>query len=153
MIAEWLYTEWGQNLSGNTLDATIERLSSKVSDNAIPAHFVALHEDEVVGFGALKLHEMDIFPDRVHWLGSIYVHPNYRGRGIATKIVQKIIDESKKFAIDCLSLQTERMDGGLYKNLGWSPIQRVHYHGADVLVMERTAQTKNRHNKSVEATG
>jgi hypothetical protein len=32
-------------------------------------------------------------------------------------------------------LQTERHDGGLYARLGWQPLEEVHYHGVDVLVM------------------
>ena len=42
-----------------------------------------------------------------------------------------------RYGVAMLSLQTEREDGGLYRKLGWVPVERVRYHGVDVTVMER----------------
>ena len=37
-----------------------------------------------------------------------------------------------------LSLQTERPDGGLYRKLGWRPVEEAENHFLRVLVMERS---------------
>ncbi|MCB1100064.1 MAG: GNAT family N-acetyltransferase [Verrucomicrobiae bacterium] len=141
IVTEWLFDEWGRDIPGNSLNSSIERLSSKVSTDSIPVHLVAISAKEPVGFGALKLREMDIYPDREHWLGSIYVHPDYRGQGIATSIIKRAISISESFGVSCLSLQTERLDGGLYTKLGWEPVEQVHYNRVDVSVMERRQRT------------
>ncbi|MDB2356031.1 hypothetical protein N9V89_02245 [Pseudoalteromonas sp.] len=36
-----------------------------------------------------------------------------------------------------IHLQTEKLDGGLYKQLGWQPIEQVNNRGVEVLVMSK----------------
>ena len=38
--------------------------------------------------------------------------------------------------METLHLQTDDLSGGLYARLGWRPLERVHYIGREVLVME-----------------
>ncbi|MFT7606812.1 MAG: GNAT superfamily N-acetyltransferase, partial [Saprospiraceae bacterium] len=85
----------------------------------------------------LKYHEMSIYPDKENWLGGVYVSKNYRGKGIARQIIQKLIVIAGNLNIKKLYLQTENLDGGLYQRMGWKPIEQVNYHNIDVLVMER----------------
>ena len=79
---------------------------------------------------------MDIYPEREHWLGGVYVSEKHRGNKIAEMIVLKIISVAEKLGVKKLYLQTENKSGGLYHHLGWRPLEEVNYRGIDVLVME-----------------
>jgi GNAT superfamily N-acetyltransferase len=80
---------------------------------------------------------LSVFPDYMPWLGSVFVHPDYRNRSIASQLCLEIVSLATSFGAGQLFLQTERLDGGLYARLGWKPIDQLNYRGHDVLVMRK----------------
>jgi GNAT superfamily N-acetyltransferase len=100
-------------------------------------YLLAIEGEIVVGCGALKMREMEIYPEREHWLGNVYVTPGRRGQGVASRLVEAVVVASPRFGVSVLSLQTERPDGGLYAKLGWQHVERVWFLGREVTVMER----------------
>ena len=136
VIAKWYFDEWGSALPGVTLQQIDDRISAMLNRDRIPVHILAMEGEELLGVAQLKIREMDIYPDKEHWLGGVYVAPSARGRGLASRLVAKALELAKTFHVKTLYLQTERFDGGLYASLGWRPIEKVHYNGIHVLVME-----------------
>jgi len=136
-VARWYFDMWGHKASGNTLDKTIERLKTTLNRNQLPLRVVAIEDRQVIGAATLKLREMDIFPDREHWLGDVFVCPAVRGRGVGSQLVGHLIGRATSLHIHTLHLQTEQLNGGLYAKLGWMPSEEVDYHGARVLIMSR----------------
>jgi hypothetical protein len=130
-----MYDEWGYRREGNSYEMTCQRLTGVAANAGLPMYLLAIDGETVVGCGALKLREMEIYPEREHWLGSVYIKPEWRG--IASRLVEAVATASLPFDVSVLSLQTERPDGGLYAKLGWQPVERVWFHGTEVTVMER----------------
>ena len=93
--------------------------------------------NSLLGVVQLKLHEMDIYPERESWIGSLFVEPKYGGKGIGSALANKIVIIAADFGIKELYLQTEAVDGGLYQQLGWHSIETVRSRGVDVTVMVR----------------
>ena len=137
IVANWYYKEWGYLSKESTLTKVTEKLHDYLNTDKIPLIVLAKDNGKILGASQLKYREMDIYPEKEHWLGGVYVSENYRGKGIAEKIIMKIISIAKDIGVHKLYLQTERLDGGLYKRLGWHPIGQVNYRGLDVLVMEK----------------
>jgi len=137
IIAKWYYEEWGYLNKEMTLDKEIENLQAYLNKGKIPLIMLAIDEGELLGAAQLKYHEMSIYPDKTHWLGGVYVSKKHRGKGIAQQIILDLIRVAKKMNIKTLYLQTENIGGGLYSQMGWTPIEQVNYHGIDVLVMEK----------------
>ena len=135
-IAGWLCGEWGDS-TPQSRNQLAEALRSRMSIDSLPMHLVALDRGEAVGFVALKLREMDSYPDREHWLGSLFVPVAERGRGIGGALIEEVIMRSKAHGVTLLSLQTEHLDGGLYRRYGWEDVERTDSRGDHVLVMER----------------
>lgn len=143
--AKWISKSWRREVStirdslfeGSSAENLADGLRSRMSTDGLPMHVIAIRGDKVVGFGALKLREMKICEDREHWLGSLYVPPEQRGRGIASGLIEEIVRRGRERGVTFLSLQTERLDGGLYSKIGWTSVEKVHYKGLEVLVMER----------------
>ena len=99
---------------------------------------VATNDNDLVGAAQLKYREMaEMFPDKEHWLGGVYVAASHRGQGYGSQIVEQIVKMAPRYGVETLHLQTEALDGGLYARLGWTPCARVINRGLDVLVMEQ----------------
>jgi len=88
-------------------------------------HFaIALYEgDDFVGSGGLCLYKELPSPDnrsgKCAYLMNIYVRKEYRRRGIAAKICNKLIDKAKKEGIKKIYLESSDMAIDLYKSLGF----------------------------------
>ena len=136
-IAKWYIEEWGYLCKEKTLEKEIENLQEYLNEDRVPLILTAIDHGELLGAAQLKFHEMSIYPDKTHWLGGVYVSKKYRGKGIAYQLILELIEIARKLNIKTLYLQTENLDGGLYRRLGWMPLEQVNYHGIDVLVMEK----------------
>ncbi len=137
-IAKWYFDEWGYLKPGSSA-ATIEKeLEPYLSKAELPLAITAIDKGEIVGAAQLKFRELDIYPQYEHWLGGVFVVPNYRAKGVASALVKEIIKEAQKMQVEILYLQTQNMTGGLYRHLGWEPIEKVNNRGIDVLVMRNT---------------
>jgi GNAT superfamily N-acetyltransferase len=103
----------------------------------IPFILVATIDNELVGAAQLKYREMaEIFPDKEHWLGGVYIAASHRGQGYGAQIVEQIVNMAPSYGVETLYLQTPALDGGLYARLGWVPCTQVTNRGVEVLVME-----------------
>jgi GNAT superfamily N-acetyltransferase len=136
LLAQWYFDEWGYIEKGNTLNKVTEKLYDYLNTDKIPLIVVAVEGAEVLGAAQLKYREMDIYPEKEHWLGGVYVSKMHRGNKIAEKIIGELVSVAKKLNVYTLYLQTENLNGGLYLRLGWQPLEQVNYRGIDVLVME-----------------
>lgn len=136
-IANWYYDMWGYADPANSVEKTIQRLQGKLNRNELPIPIVAIDPSGLLGTAQLKRHEMDIYPDREYWLGSVYVDPSARGKGIGRMLVSRIIEIAEQSNISELWLQTVAKDGGLYTRCGFKPYNEVQYNGEHVLVMKR----------------
>jgi GNAT superfamily N-acetyltransferase len=136
-IASWYFDQWGHLRKDADLRDFEKKLQCSLNHDKLPLVILALENEEIVGVAELKFREMAIFPEREHWLGGIYVPVENRGRGIAAQLIQQALRIARTYGVATLFLQTERLDGGLYASLGWTPIEQVNYRGLDVLVMEK----------------
>lgn len=138
IIGRWYRKEWGFRLRGETEEESIERLTGYLNRDEMPFILVATNEENILGSAQLKYREMaDIFPEKEHWIGGVFVAPEYRGKGLGSRIAEEIAIRAPSYGVRSLHLQTERLDGGLYLQLGWQPVVQVTNHGMEVLVMER----------------
>ena len=93
-IVKWYYEEWGHSDYVNSIEEEINKLSIFLNEDKLPLILTAIEGDILVGVAQLKFFEMDIYPELEHWLGGVYVAPDYRRRGIA----KLIVEESKNVA-------------------------------------------------------
>jgi len=136
-IAQWYSDEWGYIGEGRSTVELELKLGDYLNHSKLPLIILAQTEGKLMGAAQLRSHEMDIYPDRQHWLGGVYVAPAFRGVGVGKALVEAIIEKAKLLGVNSINLQTEEMSGGLYSALGWQAVEQVNYHGIDVLVMEK----------------
>jgi len=135
-LAGWFYEEWRHN-STDLTPAIIEgKLNQRLNRDRVPLVLVTLRDDSPIASASLKIQEMETHPQYLHWLGSVYVLPKYRGIGIGSKLVQYSINEAKRLAVHDLYLYT-RSHENFYTRLGWKAVERPLYHGRRVVIMKQ----------------
>ncbi|PKG75519.1 GNAT family N-acetyltransferase [Shewanella sp. Choline-02u-19] len=137
-IATWYSNEWGYIGEGRSVGELELKLKEYLNHDKLPLIMVAFDKGTFFGAAQLRCHEMDIYPQREHWLGGVYVAPSSRGIGVGKALVEAIIEKAKALGVTSINLQTEDISGGLYRSLGWQTVEQVTYHGIDVLVMEKS---------------
>jgi GNAT superfamily N-acetyltransferase len=136
-IARWYFDEWGHLRPDAGPERIVAKLQGSMNRDRLPLILLAMDDQDVVAAVELKYHEMDIYPEREHWLGGVYVAAEHRGRGVAARLIGHAVAKAAALGVEILHLQTERRDGGIYARLGWLPVERVNYRGVDVLLMQR----------------
>ena len=138
ILSRWYYDEWGHLKPDESIEHMRSEVEAYTNRDAIPFILLAVRNNDIVAAAQLKFREMaEVFPDKEHWLGGVYVPADYRGRGYGSLIVERIAGMAPRYGVQTLYLQTEARDGGLYARLGWTPCAQVKNRGRNVLVMER----------------
>ncbi|MGS0683188.1 GNAT family N-acetyltransferase [Shewanella sp. 125m-7] len=137
LIAKWYSDEWGYIGEGRNTKELELKLKDYLNHDKLPLIILAQDGNELMGAAQLRYHEMDIYPEREHWLGGVYVDAKYRGKGVAQALINAVIAKAKTLGVNSINLQTEELSGGLYASLGWQAVEQVIYHGIKVLVMEK----------------
>ncbi len=143
VLASWFYAEWGQGTSDLSVERIERRLRERLNHDRLPLALVGFRDRRPVASASLKIQEMDIHLEYLHWLGSVYVQPEERNQGIGSHLVEQAASEARRLGVEDLYLYTTYSES-LYARLGWITIERVEYHGRSVAIMRRTL-TRNQH--------
>ncbi len=120
-IAEWYFDEWVGPSSSATVENVAESIRAKLaSGESIPLFYIALDEDFLVGVVELKYREHKDYPAYEHWLGGLYVRPEYRGKGVGRMLVEKVKAHAKKSKLPRLYLQCEEKLINMYVGFGFT---------------------------------
>lgn len=134
-LAQWYFDEWGELTQAASVDVVETRLYEYLNADKIPLIIVASVAGELAGAVQLKFREMTIYPDKEHWIGGVYVGKKFRSKKVATILIDRALALAQEMGVKALYLQTIRLDGGLYRKLGWKVFDKVIYRGIEVLVM------------------
>jgi GNAT superfamily N-acetyltransferase len=140
-VAAWYKKYWGPRFPDRT-QKDWER-TIICNENQLPFTIIAIDTDTntPVGTATLKLRGMGDYKANLPWLSSLYVIPEYRGKKIATKLIQQIeIIAKSKFPEIYLYTKT---DGLIYKKLDWIEIETVLIQDTSFRVMKKSLQVSN----------
>jgi len=136
VLAEWHHEQFAAFNPQESVEQRISKLKSRSRRRGIPTTVVALLGDTLVGSASLLKHDMDSRQDLSPWIASVYVHPDYRRRGIGTRLVQHLEGEAKRLGVERLYLFTPDMRP-FYEASGWSVLEDSEYRGHLTRIMEK----------------
>ncbi|MGM0983396.1 MAG: GNAT family N-acetyltransferase [Pseudomonadota bacterium] len=136
ILAEWAHDTWGHLHPGRRLDTAIALMRDECGAGGVPSVFAALQGDAPVGMASLVADDMSDRRDLTPWLASVFVRPEWRGRGIASRLVQRVEEEARVHGHDRLYLYTPDQQA-LYRRLGWRDLEQRYYRGEAVTIMRR----------------
>ncbi|MBS9402266.1 GNAT family N-acetyltransferase [Halomonas sp. TRM85114] len=135
ILAEWAHDTWGHLHPGRSLGSAIAILRDECGAGGVPSVFAALHGDTPVGTASLVADDMSDRLDLTPWLASVFIRLGWRGRGIASRLIQHVEQEAQAHGHHRLYLYTPDQQP-LYRRLGWRDIEQRDYHGEAVTIMQ-----------------
>jgi GNAT superfamily N-acetyltransferase len=125
-IIDWERREWG--------DEWAEVVSAATARDQVPTIYVAVQDGQPVGCAMLIKYDMMTRLDLTPWLGGIYVPPEYRGQGIASRLVAFAMTRAAALKIPTWWLYTAHARS-LYERFGWKFVEMAEYDGGPVSLM------------------
>ena len=140
IVAAWQQTEFGYLTPTVTLEDRAERLRGSLQKDALPMALVALDGDGAPMGSAGILSATITHKHLTPWLSSVYVPGEHRGKGIASALSLRAVDEAAKLGFDRLYLFTPRSET-MYARLGWKTFERIEYDGRPLVLMQRSVSS------------
>ncbi len=117
-VAKYWQAEWARDKSEIGFVKQRNRILKKLNIDKLPFILVAHEDGKFVGTAALFTNDLESRPDLSPWLGGVFVLPKYRGRGMASLLINIVITQAKNIGYKNIYLHTEHT-AGLYEKLGW----------------------------------
>lgn len=118
-----LETENGLKLNDKTLISGVGKCLEKTTNGILnPFYIVATIENEAVGFIGVSPEWSDWWGVEYWWVISFFVKPNYRRKGIATKLFNAVMNKGKTKNIHTFNLRVEKLNSNaieFYKKIGF----------------------------------
>ena len=128
-VRRWLLSEWpewyGQGGPGD-LSADIEAFSQ--SETALPVGFVALRDNEPVGFGSLKQESIPSHKHLSPWAASGFVVPSLRRQGVGEFMLRCIASHAQVMGYARIYCGTST-SVSLLRRAGWQHLESVIHAG------------------------
>ncbi|MCE3026562.1 MULTISPECIES: GNAT family N-acetyltransferase [unclassified Salinicola] len=139
-LARWTYAAWGALYPEESWPQWRDHLRRQCGEQGVPSVFVAIAEEagrEIpVGTASLTESDLDSRPELTPWLASVFVPPAWRGRGIASALVERVAEEARVGGCPGCYLYTPDQQA-LYARLGWQTQEELDYRGERVTLMWR----------------
>jgi GNAT superfamily N-acetyltransferase len=137
LLASWMLKTWGHYNPNGSLEGTEQKLKGHLNTDSLPLMYVALNDEVPIGICALRQTD-GIQPQHTPWLGSLYVVPEFRRRGVGEVLMKTI--EQKALSLGYEQLYLLAFDETIpqwYQRMGWAFIEMDSLNGHPVSVMMR----------------
>ena len=134
-MAEWHYHQWGRrHEASGSVNQLIIGFWAQADSTRIPMTYVAMDQDNLLGFASLITHDADARKDFSPCLANVYVSPDSRKQGVGSALVQKAVHQARELGVKKLYLFTPDKED-FYLSLGWSTEDRINLRDENVAVM------------------
>ncbi|MBI1326664.1 MAG: GNAT family N-acetyltransferase [Alphaproteobacteria bacterium] len=128
VCAAWSYGEWSSQAVDTqtyTLQQALERYNNTASEgNPLMQTWMAVASGKPAGMISFKNNDHPDRPDIYPWLASLFVHPKYRQKGIATLLIKTVETEAIRQGFKEIFLFTSTQ-AGLYEKHGYKHMARI----------------------------
>jgi predicted N-acetyltransferase YhbS len=146
VLASWFFEEWGRRNTNLSQEIIEDKLQGRLNRDRAPLVLIRILNDRPIASASIKIQEMETHPQYLHWLGSVYVLPEFRGQGIGSELVRRTIDEARRLDVDELYLYT-RDNENFYSKLGWHAVEDTTYHSRRAIIMKKILSVEERKNQ------
>jgi GNAT superfamily N-acetyltransferase len=111
----------------------LEKAQQQKLDKQLPAGtcmaWLAEYRGEPVASGCITVIDTVPLPEdpclETAFLHSVYTEPDMRGKGIASAILDRLLDECRQRRITRVQLNASRAGRGVYRSKGFQPLERA----------------------------
>jgi RimJ/RimL family protein N-acetyltransferase len=123
-VARLWAKEWTPEADEAAAEEQIFKIGKRTSTSKPPFVLVAYDCDTLVGSVGMSDHDLGRRPELEPWVIGVLVKPEYRKQGIATVLIQSVLDKAKALGTKRIYLHTE-VAQGLYEKLGWTFLEHT----------------------------
>jgi GNAT superfamily N-acetyltransferase len=131
-VAAWIHTEFPHEFVSVPLQDWTRDLWDAQGLNITT--FVAIKDGQAVGTASLDATDLPVRPNLTPWLASVFVHPEYRSRGIASQLVAHVEHEAQARGVTRLHLHTSDRES-FYAQRGWVVLEHLLAWNLETVVM------------------
>ncbi len=143
-MAEWHYHQCGsRNKAPGSINQLITGFWAQAGSKRIPMTFVAMAEQELVGFASLITHDTDAPKDLSPCLANVYVTPSQRNNKVGSALVERAVNQAAGLGVKKLYLFTLDKED-FYLHLGWWTEERIFLRNEKVAVITFTTNHHTR---------
>lgn len=135
-LAELHFAEWGYMRPDQTVDDRVQGLSRCCQREEIPTVVIGSNRGVLVGSALLVEHDMSTRRDLSPWLAGVYVKPEFRQSGLATRLIERIEQEATALQVPQIFLYTDK-EQDFYTKRGWRGLENTQYRGLEVTIMSK----------------
>lgn len=110
--AEWFHSKWGV-----PTDAYLECMEAYWADDTEYGWYLCLDGNQIIGGMGVIANDFHDRKDLAPNVCAVYTEEKYRCRGIAGKLLHKVVDDMRSKGISPLYLVTDHT--GFYEKYGW----------------------------------
>ncbi len=129
IVAKWLHAEF-DHAQGPSLDDRVAHLRSQ---KAPEETFILYDYDVPVGTASLVINDLPSRPDLTPWLASVFVRPEFRGRGYSAPLIRHV--ETTAAAMSPILWLYTWTAEPLYARFGWERVGTEHDSNRDIAVV------------------
>lgn len=131
-VAAWIHQEFPHEFVGVSFADWTRDLGDAQASSI--TSFVALENDQVIGTASLDASDLPARPDLSPWLASVYVPPEHRSHGIASRLIARVEHEARTRGVTRLYLHTADRES-FYRERGWAVLEYLIAWDHEVVVM------------------
>lgn len=117
LVAGWIYKEFVKDIRTSITEKQIQNILKLTTKNKLPITLIATQDNKCVGTISIFKNDLKTL-NYTPWLGSLYVSKEYRNRGIAKLLINRVIEISRNMGYSILYLRTEHASDYYIKH-GW----------------------------------
>jgi len=134
-LARLHHAEFGYLNPANTVERYVDRLNASLQRSNLPTTLIALQQDTLLGSASL-IRQTITHEHLSPWLSSVYVDPQYRGRGIPSALVGRVEQAAAAMRCDNIYLFTPSSEK-LYASLGWKLMEYAKHKELKIAIMSK----------------
>ena len=142
-VGTWIYEEWWRT-PNNTPEVVFSKLRGHCQKDAIPFTVVVVEAGRPVGSCCVIENDCIHRPQYSPWVAAVYVRPEYRLRGIASRILQESFKIAQRIGVAGLYIDCHCKTRRVYEKNGWRILEREVGDRDSVVLWQSTTSTQGR---------
>jgi len=142
-VGTWIYEEWWKK-PNNSSEVVLRLLRTHTEKDRVPFTVVALANGNPVGSCCVIENDCVHRPQYSPWVAAVYVRPEFRGREVASKLLQEAAKIAARVPVEGLYIDCHVKTVPVYEKSGWTIFERE-VGDKDSVVMFRSTRRESGH--------
>jgi Acetyltransferase (GNAT) family. len=134
-LSRWFMESSPDYYRDKTLEDVAATFAPRLNRGRIPLVLVAFEDEEPLGTVSLLEESISTHTHLTPWLAGLHVAKSRRHQGIATKLIEALIQEAAAINIKTLYIGISRAED-FYSARGWQTVDKIVYYDKPLTIMQ-----------------